>query len=167
MIDGRNKLFSLTTKMNKKHQLLILLRHFYFFLCAWDRHSKDFKHALKYSKHCLTYSSLNGESKSKQMDLQLCILLFEVWPDPAAHLIHHFKGSIFIGAKVCSILYSFPLTRGTRFCCYCRNPQNFWKKGILIRVSLGPFLFNKYAEHLCSWVLNVPCITISRIWGNI
>lgn len=78
MIHSRNKLFSLTTKMNKKHQLLILLRHFCFFFCAWDRHSKDFKHALKYSKDCLTYSSLNGNSKSKQMDLQLCILFFEV-----------------------------------------------------------------------------------------
>lgn len=165
MIDSRNKLFSLTTKMNKKHQLLILLRHFCFFLCAWDRHSKDFKHALKYSKDCLTYSSLNGESKSKQMDLQFCILLFEVWPDPAAHLIHHFKGSIFIGAKFCSILYLFPLT-GLDFAVTVGILKIFEKR-VSYWVSLGPFLFNKYAEHLYSWVLNVPCMIMSRIWGNI
>lgn len=93
------------------------------------------------------------------MDLQLCILFFEVWPDPAAHLILHFKGSIFIGAKFHSILYSLPII-GLDFAVTVGILKIFHKEGSLIRVSLGPFLFNDYADHLpsCSWLLNIPCI---------
>lgn len=94
--------------------------------------------------------------KRKQMELQLCILFFEVWPNPAAHLICCFKGNMFGGDKLLHILNSLPIIRLD----FVHSPANVIS-GALEIFTMGPYLPVKRAKlfQLCFWLHDTCCIS--------